>query len=56
MSEDVLQLIEDCENRSHKLNDWELGFIDSISKVLERGGSLTERQLETLEQIWEKIT
>lgn len=50
------QLIEDCENREEKLSDWERGFIDSIGKQLADGRALTEKQAETLEAIWERVT
>ena len=46
------QMIADCENRSHKLGEWELKFIDSIS----RQDSLSPKQSEKLEEIWEKVT
>lgn len=50
------QLIADCEQRESKLTDWERTFIDSISMQLSRGKSLTEKQAETLDAIWERIT
>lgn len=49
-------LIDDCNARSEKLSDWEEEFIESISKRLRSGGSLTEKQRETLEKVWEKVT
>lgn len=53
---EVLEQIGDCENRSEKLSDWELQFIDSISQQLSKTGSLSSKQLETLDKIWEKVT
>lgn len=49
-------MIEDCEKRESKLSDWERSFIDSISMQLSKGGVLTEKQAETLDTIWERIT
>ncbi len=49
-------MIEDCENRESRLNDWETNFIDSIRNTLESIGALTIKQTETLENIWEKVT
>lgn len=49
---EIAQLIEDCENRSERLSDWESGFIDSIS-LLE---SISDTQLEKLEAVWHKVT
>lgn len=54
--DEVLEQIGDCENRSEKLSDWELQFIDSISQQLSKTGSLSSKQLETLDKIWEKVT
>jgi hypothetical protein len=57
MSEDEIgQMIEDCEKRSGKINDWELEFIDSISRSYAKYSSLTIRQQEMLEKIWNRIT
>jgi len=50
------QLIEDCEERESKLSDWEREFIDSISRQLAAGRSLTDKQVEKLEAIWERVT
>lgn len=55
-NEEALQMITDCEARESRLTEWEAGFIDSISKQLERGRSLTEKQDETLNRIWDKAT
>lgn len=56
-SRDELQMmIQDCEDRSHKLTDWETEFIDSISTQMGRGSGLSPKQEETLEKIWDKVT
>jgi len=49
-------MVEDCEKRDSRLTDWERGFLDSISKRLENEQGLSERQIETLENIWERVT
>lgn len=51
-----LELIADCVNRESHMNDWERGFIDSISRQLEDDKNLTSTQIETLDAIWEKCT
>lgn len=56
MNEDHTQMITDCVNRESKLSDWERSFIDSISMQLSKGKSLTDKQAETLDSIWEKVT
>ncbi len=51
------QMISDCEAREDRLNDWERGFLDSVSDWLGRGGkTLTDRQAEKLETIWDRVT
>ena len=54
--DEVTQMLSDCEARESKLSDWEAGFIDSISAQIGRGGSLTQKQDETLSKIWERVT
>lgn len=54
--EEVTAQIEDCEKRESKLSDWERQFIDSVSLQRSKGKSLTRKQLQTLDDIWERIT
>lgn len=56
MNDDHLQLIEDCENRESRLSDWDRSFLDSIKRQLEGGGTLTEKQSDKLDEIWERVT
>lgn len=56
MSDDIAQMIEDCEARDSKLSEWEQQFIDSIGRQLAKNGSLSPKQQERLEAIWERIT
>lgn len=51
-----LQMIDDCEARESRLTEWQRDFIDSISMRVARGESLTPKQAETLESIWERAT
>lgn len=53
---EYLTMIEDCEKRESRLTDWEGGFIDSLRNQIEAGRSPTQKQIETLEKIWEKAT
>jgi len=50
------QMVTDCENRESKLTDWERGFIDSLSRHLNVGKPLSEKQAETLDRIWGRVT
>lgn len=50
------QMVEDCEQREGRLTDWQRGFIDSIGKQLRDGRALTQKQVDTLDDIWERAT
>ena len=54
--DDIEQLIEDCETRESRLTDWERNFIDSIKNQFIERGSLSEKQTERLNEIWERVT
>lgn len=53
---EYLTLLEDCEKRSERLNDWELGFVDSLQRQLAEGRRPSPKQIETLDNIWERAT
>lgn len=50
------QLVEDCEERSDRMSDWECTFVDSLKGQLVDGRRLTDKQAEVLEKIWEAVT
>ena len=49
-------MIEDCQERDEKLSDWDRQFLDSIEQLLSRGGTLTDKQRDTLDALWERVT
>jgi hypothetical protein len=52
-----MTLIEDCENRPDKLDNWEKNlFLPSVKGRLERRIFLSDKQLKKLNQIWERVT
>ena len=51
-----IELIEDCEKRESQLTDWERTFIDSVRRWIESDRVPTPKQIETLDNIWEKVT
>lgn len=55
-TQEYLTMIEDCEKRDSRLTDWERGFLDSITQRLSDDKPLSEKQVETLESIWERVT
>ncbi len=52
MNKDYTPMIEACEGHS-KLTDWEDNFLVSIES---KPTTLTEKQIEVLERIYEKVT
>lgn len=55
-ADEYITLIEDCEKREERLNDWERGFVDSLRRQLEEGRRPSAKQIDTLEGIWERAT
>lgn len=53
---EYVALIDDCEKRQDHLTDWEIQFIDSLSGQLAKGCSPSPKQIETLDNIWQKAT
>lgn len=49
-------LIEDCEKRESRLTDWERSFIDSLKTQIVRHRAPTQKQIEKLESVWERVT
>jgi hypothetical protein len=56
MNDEIETLINDCEKRYKKLNDWEKEFIGNISKQFYKKKTLNQSQLDCLNKIWEKAT
>lgn len=52
MSDD--ELVEALQDVERGLTGWELDFIESVSVRLDGGGSLTDKQRETAENILER--
>lgn len=50
------QMVKDCVDRESRLSDWSRSFIDSIERQLSAGRTLTTKQAETLDKIWEEAT
>lgn len=50
------QMVEDCEKRESRLDDWQRSFIDSIGRQLAEGRALTKAQADKLDEVWEHAT
>ena len=48
-------MLEDCNKRESKMNEWERGFIQSLNEF-DDIGNMSLKQYETLEKIWDRIT
>ena len=49
-------MVEDCEHRESRLNEWEREFIDSMRMRIDEGKPLTPGQAEKLGEVWESAT
>ena len=47
-------MITACQQNESKLNEWEQGFVQSLSEQLDNGRTLSKKQIEILERINEK--
>ena len=56
--DEYYQQIDDCETdqRSKLLSSWECDFLASIRNRLDAKGTLSTKQVETLDNIWNKAT
>lgn len=53
--DEIETMLADCEQLEEKLTDWERGFVDSLRHTVDSGYTLTERQIEKLSNIWNRI-
>ena len=53
---EYMTLIDDCEKREERLNDWERQFIDSLRSQIEAGRRPSVKQIEVLDRVWENAT
>lgn len=53
---EYVTLLDDCEKRESRLNDWERGFVDSLRRQIEAGKRPTPKQIEALDDVWERAT
>jgi len=55
-TEEYLTLIDDCEKRERKLSSWDVDFLTSVKDRLIDKKPLTPKQIECLDEIWERAT
>jgi ferritin-like metal-binding protein YciE len=55
-ADEYLTMLDDCEKRESQLSDWERSFVDSLRAWIENGKRPTAKQIETLDNVWDKAT
>lgn len=55
-ADEYFTMLDDCEKRESQLTDWERGFVDSLRSQMERDRRPSAKQIETLDNIWERAT
>ena len=55
-ADEYFTMLYDCEKRESRLTDWERGFVDSLRNQLERDRRPSAKQIETLDNIWDRAT
>jgi len=56
MRDEWRQMVDDCMDRESKLSEWEFSFIDSLNILLDNDYSLSLKQIDVLDRIWENVT
>ena len=51
-----VNMVMDCARRARLLNAWEEDFVEGLSVRLGGGGDLDSDQVETLGEIWDRVT
>ena len=54
--DEYVTLLDDCERREERLSDWERTFVDSVHRQIEQGRRPSAKQVETLDNCWERAT
>lgn len=55
-ADEYITLLDDCEQRESRLTDWERGFVDSLRKQIEAGRRPSAKQIDALDNVWERAT
>ncbi len=55
-ADDYVTLLDDCEKRESNLTDWEREFVDSLRRQIDDGRRPTQKQADTLDRLWERVT
>lgn len=53
---EYFDMLDDCDSRESKLSEWESDFIESFRSQLEDGKIPTNKQIDKLSDIWDRVT
>lgn len=53
---DYLEMIDDCFDREDEMTCWEFDFIGSVKRYIDEIKTITEKQANKVEEIWERVT
>jgi hypothetical protein len=53
---EYITMLDDCEHRESRMNEWEQRFCESLRKQLTDGRAPTPRQVDILDRLWERVT
>jgi hypothetical protein len=51
---DVTFKLDECSTHLNRLNDWEQNFIESVQDQVLMYGTISEKQIERLEELYNK--
>jgi len=54
--DEYVAMLDDCQKRSEWLTEWERGFVGSLQQQIANGRQLSAKQIERLDNIWERVT
>ena len=54
--EEIIAMINDCAARAKDLNDWESKLISSVGDAADSGIMLSQKQEDSLCDIWNRVT
>ena len=55
-TDEYREMIDDYSDRESQMSEWECDFIESIDEQLYDTKSLSAKQIDVLNRIWEKVT
>ncbi len=51
----IKYMLDNAMDFTDKMSDWERSFIESVSEQFDKGHSLSQKQVDVLERIHEKL-